>query len=61
QEMKEGKRDEATFWIHFQNMYLFIAYYAVRNENGEYQGVVEMVLDMKPLRELEGEKRLLDN
>lgn len=61
QEMKEGKRDEATFWIHFQNMYLFIAYYAVRNQNGEYQGVVEMVLDMKPLRELEGEKRLLDD
>lgn len=61
QEMKEGKRNEATFWIHFQNMYLFIAYYAVRNENGDYQGVVEMVLDMKPLRELEGEKRLLDN
>ncbi|MGB9771875.1 MAG: PAS domain-containing protein [Candidatus Kapaibacteriota bacterium] len=59
-EMKEGKRDQATFWIHFNGMYLFIAYYAVRNENGEYQGVVEMVQDVNPYRALEGEKRLLD-
>ncbi len=60
QEMKEGKREQATFWIHFNGMYLFIAYYAVRNEKGEYQGVVEMVLDMIPFREIKGEKKLLD-
>lgn len=60
EEMKAGKRDQATFWIHFNGMYLFIAYYAVRNENGEYQGVVEMVFDMNPYRAIEGEKRLLD-
>ncbi len=60
EEMKAGKRDKATFWIHFNGMYLFIAYYAVRNENGDYQGVVEMVQDVAPYRQLEGEKRLLD-
>ena len=60
QEMKEGKRDQATFWIHFNGMYLFIAYYAVRDENGNYRGVVEMVQDVNPYRALEGEKRLLD-
>ncbi len=60
QEMKEGKREQATFWIHFNGMYLFIAYYAVRNEKGEYQGVVEMVLDMIPFREIKGEKKLLN-
>lgn len=59
-EMRSGIRDKATFWINFNGMYLFIAYYAVRNEKGEYQGVVEMVQDVKPYRELEGEKRLLD-
>lgn len=41
-------------------MYLFIAYYAVRNEKGEYRGVVEMVQNAKPYGELEGKKRLLD-
>lgn len=60
EEMKAGKRDKATFWIHFNGMYLFIAYYAVRNENGDYQGVVEMLQDVAPYRQLEGEKRLLD-
>ncbi|MCX7880519.1 MAG: PAS domain-containing protein [Ignavibacteria bacterium] len=60
EEMKAGKRDKATFWIHFNGMYLFIAYYAVRNEKGEYQGVVELVQDVNPYRALEGEKRLLD-
>ncbi len=59
-EMKEGIRDKATFWIHFNGMYLFIAYYAVRDEEGNYQGVVEMVQDVNPYRALEGEKRLLD-
>lgn len=59
-EMRAGKRDKATFWINFNGMYLFIAYYAVRNEKGEYQGVVEMVQDVKPYKELVGEKRLLD-
>lgn len=60
-EMRRGVRDKATFWIKFNDMFLFIAYYAVRNEKGEYQGVVEMVEDIKPYRELEGEKRLLDD
>ncbi len=60
EEMKAGKRDEASFWINFESMFVHISYYAVRNENGEYQGVVEMVHDVKPYRELEGEKRLLD-
>jgi len=59
-EMKEGKRNQATFWIHFNGMYLYIAYYAVRDENGNYRGVVEMVQDVNPYRALEGEKRLLD-
>src|SRR3989339_791383 len=60
EEMKTGKRDQASFWINFESMFVHISYYAVRNEKGEYQGVVEMVQDVKPYRDLEGEKRLLD-
>ena len=60
EEMKAGKRDQASFWINFESMFVHISYYAVRDENGEYQGVVEMVHDVKPYRDLEGEKRLLD-
>lgn len=60
EEMKSGKRDVATFWINFENKFVHISYYAVRNSSGEYQGCVELVHDIKPYRELEGEKRLLD-
>jgi uncharacterized protein len=59
-EMKSGKRDDATFWINFGEMYVHISYYAVRDENGKYEGCVEMVHDIKPYRDLEGDKRLLD-
>lgn len=58
-EMKAGTRDKADFWINFDSMFVHISYYAVRGENGVYQGCVEMVHDIKPYRELEGEKRLL--
>ena len=59
-EMKSGERDKASFWINFGEMFVHISYQAVRNENGKYEGCVEMVHDIKPYRDLEGEKRLLD-
>ena len=59
-EMKSGERDSAEFWINFQSIFVHISYYAVRDNNGNYQGCVEMVHNIKPYRELEGEKRLLD-
>lgn len=36
-----------------------IRYFAVRNENGEYLGVLEVTQDIKGIKELEGEKRLV--
>lgn len=59
EEMKSGKRDNAEFWINFNNMFVHISYYAVRDENGKYQGCIEMVHDISKYRELTGEKRLL--
>ncbi len=59
-EMKAGTREKATFWINFNEMFVHISYYAVRDTDGTYLGCVEMVHDIKPYRELTGEKRLLD-
>lgn len=59
-EMKEGKREQATFWINMDDMLVHISYYAVRDSSGNYEGCVEMVHDVQPYRELRGEKRLLD-
>ncbi len=59
-EMKAGTREKASFWINFDTMFVHISYYAVRSHDGIYQGCVEMVHDIKPYRDLDGEKRLLD-
>ena len=40
-------------------MFIHIRYFAVRDEDGTYLGVLEVSQDIKPLRDLEGEKRLV--
>ena len=60
EEMKAGTRDEASFWIQMGGMFLHISYYAVRDNEKNYEGCIEMVQNIQPLRELEGQKTLLD-
>lgn len=57
-DFKNGKKDHEDFWIKMGDKYIFIRYYAVRNEKGEYLGVLEVTQDIKPIQEITGEKRL---
>ncbi len=57
---KSGEKSEANFWINFRDKFVYIQYFAIRDDNGNYKGVLEVTYDGKPLRELEGEQRLLD-
>ena len=57
---KSGEKDKARFWIQMKGKFILIEYYALRNENGDYKGTIEVSQDITELRELEGEKRLLD-
>lgn len=57
---KDGSKDHEDFWIDFHNMFVHIRYYAIRDKNNEYLGTLEVTQDIKPIRELEGEKRLMD-
>lgn len=59
QEMREGQRDVASFWIQTGERFVHIRYFAVRDAEGKYRGVLEMAQDIAPLRALEGERRLL--
>ena len=63
QEMKEGKRDTARFWIDIRaensNRKILIEYFALRKD-GRYLGCLEATQDITDIRRLEGEKRLLD-
>ncbi len=57
---KKGERNEANFWINFQGKFVYIQYFAVRDERGHYRGVVEITYDGTNIRNLKGEQRLLD-
>ncbi len=65
-EMKEGKRDKATFWIDLplgeqgEKHKVMIQYFAVRDKNGNYLGCLEASQDITDIQKIEGEKRLLD-
>ncbi|MFP4286664.1 MAG: DUF438 domain-containing protein [Candidatus Izemoplasmataceae bacterium] len=58
---KEGKKDHEDFWIQMRNNFIHIRYFAIRDKAGEYLGTLEVTQNIKPLRALEGEKRLLDD
>ncbi|RRS30997.1 MAG: histidine kinase [Epsilonproteobacteria bacterium (ex Lamellibrachia satsuma)] len=60
EEFKAGRQDLAEFWIQFKGKFIHIQYFAVRDPDGTYRGVIEMSQDVTHVRGLEGEQRLLD-
>lgn len=60
-DFRAGRRDVAEFWIQMQGKFIHIRYFAVRDEEGEYQGTLEVTQDVTHIRSLEGERRLLDD
>lgn len=60
EEFKAGTKDVAEFWFNFKGRIIHIRYFAIRNDNKEYKGVIEMSQDITEIQKLEGQKRLLD-
>ncbi len=58
-DFKEGKQDEAVFWINMGGKLIHIAYYAVRNTKSEYLGTVEVTQDITQINKIDDERRLL--
>ncbi|UCG36552.1 MAG: DUF438 domain-containing protein [Candidatus Bathyarchaeota archaeon] len=57
---KRGGKDPADFWINLEGRLIYIRYFPVRNEKREYLGCLEVTQDITEIKEIEGEKRLLD-
>lgn len=57
---KRGERDVAEFWINLKGRQIYIRYFPVRDERGVYRGTLEVTQDITDIKEIEGEKRLLD-
>ena len=58
-DFKAGRSDSADFWLQMSGRFIYIRYFAIRDENGEYQGTLEVSQDVTDIRKLEGEQRLL--
>jgi hypothetical protein len=58
-DFKSGKASYAPFWIQMKGQFIHIEYYALRDENGEYLGALEVSQELSKLRKLEGEQRIL--
>lgn len=57
---RTGTKNEASFWINFKGRTIYIRYFAVRDQDKNYRGVVEMSQDITEIKDIEGEKRLLE-
>lgn len=60
-DFRAGKKDNEDFWIRMGDIYVYIRYFAVKDNNGEYIGTLEVTQNIKPIKEIDGEKRLLSN
>ncbi len=60
EEFKNGKKDSAEFWFKMGEKFLYIQYFAVRDENKKYKGVLEVTQGISHIRELEGQQKLLN-
>lgn len=56
---KTGRKDSEDFWIPLKDIFVHIRYFAIRDKENNYLGTLELTQNIKPIRELEGQKRLL--
>lgn len=61
EDFRSGKRDMAEFWIQMNGKFIYISYFAIRDEQGTYRGTIEVTQDLTHLRAIQGEKRLLED
>lgn len=59
EKFRSGEQSKAEFWINKPDLFIYILYVAVRDKDGTFRGVLEMMQDCTHIRRLEGERRLL--
>jgi DUF438 domain-containing protein len=56
---RNGEQDEAEFWLEKGGKFIYIIYNAVRDDQGNFKGVLEMMQDVTHIRSLTGSQKLL--
>jgi DUF438 domain-containing protein len=59
EDFKSGRQTRAPFWINMRGRMIHIEYFALRDDQGEYLGTLEVSQDLTDYRALEGEQRIL--
>lgn len=59
EKFRSGEQSQAEFWINKPGLFIYVLYTAVRDDNGTFRGVLEMMQDCTHIRELTGSQTLL--
>ena len=57
--LRNGEQNKAEFWINKPDLFIYIIYVAVRDKDGKFCGVLEMMQDCTHIRAMEGSQTLL--
>ena len=57
-DLKKGRRKSADFWIDLNQRKIYIRYFPLRNQKGEYLGCLEVTQDITDVQKIKGERRL---
>lgn len=58
-DLRSGRKDKHEFWFEIRGRFVYIQYIAVRDHQGQYLGVLEVLQDATYVRSLEGNKKEL--
>ncbi len=58
-DFKAGREDHTAFWINLKDQFIIIEYFALRDENNQYLGTIEVSQNLTKKRKLQGDQRLL--
>lgn len=56
---RQGKQEQASFWIEVKGKFVLIQYFALRDNENQYRGVLEVSQDISDIKKLQGQRRLL--
>lgn len=57
---RAGTQNEANFWFNYRGRLIYVRYFAVRDKDKNYKGVIEMSQDITDIQQISGERRLLE-
>ena len=57
---RKGEKDHANFWLHMGPKFVLIQYFAVRDKENNYRGVLEVSQEISEIQSLTGDHKLLD-